>query len=373
MFVLFNEPQTLAQLDDMNQLFLNTEANFGKSKSLKLTLNRNLKANSSLVPYIEFIEFDIKHILHAEMSSDRIKSNIKRKLELCRNYVEEEERRDGELGQIVIRASFGAILGQFVRFYSICPIVFMALIVQFYDVLTLSIEHKISLRVLEEYRSKLIFHRFHSMFGQHLALSLLLTIIVNLFQIKEFHALLNLIDPDRAYLIENDYELIKYDDEENLMNFFLPFMSYWVAYALVSLLTFGLSNILHVLSYVLHKIVLRVVLVDEKTQKKLSTLHIMACIMANSQSSALATFLLFAGELVRMAFFNLNYYVNLHDVSSSSSILNDHLNYANDLTRLVFIKYIVIFGVPSALVWQNYIRVAGFGALNTYVYDIYSI
>jgi hypothetical protein len=319
--IQFHEPLKTSPFDQTKSLKHNiyhSQAIQSKSKDLVLFLSANHNKETLEVPYIDLIQFDLRHLVRNTPSNlnelNNLKCSIDYDLKIVTNY-------------------FG-ILGQYIRFYILFVPCYIVIILQIYDSLILS--GKISENEEKVGGDFFILNRSHTLFFSHLKYSLFITLGVFIFQtdfVRKFLA-------NNSLVLQTDFEIL---NNHSIWLTFVPFLLYWNAYALLSAATFFLSFLFITFSFIIDKVLCLTFLKWNISQKLLSILHLTCTGFICFSSPSLAYCSIFYAEMIRLSVKNPKY---------SESKLSLSMYWLCQ-SRLVLFYLILVLNLPSLIVWAK--------------------
>ncbi len=331
----------MLEFHESNSIQQNSQAIQTKSKNLTLLLTtNNHNFQQHVRPYIDIVNFDIKHLLHhASLSSVDVAGL---------------NQSDNCLPQFTINISYSAILGQFVRFYLPLIPAFIVFIIQFYDYLILR-----TTLPDNAFNSRFVLEKPQNLIKNHMLHSLVLNAVVYIAQSQTFTDLIEFFDPERNYVMLTDFEQLRLEAANHP---WLGFIIYWCAFGFISLASYFLSIILNILSFLVHRgaFVLFSVLRSNILQQFISFCHLIATIFSGFICSALAHCSLFYGEILRLAAQNPIY---------SVGVTSSHKNFCIEQTRLLMTYFLLVLNVPSVIVWTKSLKTNEFRPLYSMMND----
>ena len=221
------------------------------------------------------IQIDVKHLVHHKMDEKEYK-------EKCSSSGQE----------LTVELDFYSMLGQFARFFLILSPAFVVAIIQFYDYILIRSKNQPS--------SFFVLSWPQSLYGSHIVFCLFLCFLCFISQTDALRYLIELADPQRVFVLENDFEKLNH---EGINNNLLPILLYLTGFSIISVASTFLTIIMCVLSVLIKKIFLRLFyfLDIPIVHKLLSLIHLAITIGSGIFSSALANAFLFYGETIRLA------------------------------------------------------------------------
>ena len=347
LMIQFYEPTSQIQSKQMNEQIYHSQAIQSKTKDLLLRLSVNQYLEQETIPFIDFVQFDVKHL---------VKNTPSNMDELNKNKCIDEHKLELEV-------NYMAILGQYIRFFMVFVPAFIVAILQFYDFLVVRIGTNDMSRYNNDYKSNyMLMNRSNTYFAKHLLFSVLLTfisIVLNSGIVK------NVFTQAKISFISNDFILL---EKESIWIPFLPFLFYWTAYAILSTASFFISLIYFVYSFILHRIILNIFgfLKSGLVQNLLSVLHLIITICASVFVSSFAHCGIFYAELIRLAANNPRFTENAEKNAKNAHI---HLRAAKSQTKMMLFYLVLVLNLPSILVWSKSVESQDVKPLNAISYD----
>jgi hypothetical protein len=298
LMVQFYEPVQLDQVEHLNEHVYHSQAIQTKSKNLTLRLTTESIGDTRLTPYIDLIQFELKHLLPA---------------------VEQKESTSGSIYKIELLVNYSAMLGQFVRFYAPCLPAFLVFIVQAY--------HAISLlsasRPGETAGRFFIMHTFNVSLKFHLSMSVLVATLIYILPGISF-----------------------FDDIEELasarisFNFVIAFFLYWLACSILNLF----ACVLSCLVFGLNSAIFNRIASSQGNRAKSFTfpaIHLALTLILGCYVSTLALTSVFIFQFISLA----------QARSKHSSSHDDRHGLLYLEAKLVLTFLLIIFNGPGLVVW----------------------
>ena len=324
LMIQFNEP--ISSSDVSSEHVYHSQSIQTKTKNLTLFLTRNSDYEQKNFPYIDLIQFDLKHLIQ---STERLEKEMKKSQEFLSKCSMEH--------YLELDLNLEAILGQFIRFYILFVPAFLVSILQFYDYLILRSSSKeenssISFFFLNKSLTNIWYHIQYSVF-----INLLIYLII---QFKYVNETYKFIAPIKEFeLIQNDFEQL---NNESIWFTFLPFVLYWCAYCILSTACFFLSLIFGLYSFILHEVVFKLFkfLQNQNVQYVLFVFNVIITIVSGFFASTLAYVNIFYANIMRLCVNNPAY--------QSKSF---YKIFTLEQTRVLLIYLLLVLHLSPLLVW----------------------
>lgn len=296
----FYEPVSQIQVDNLNEQIVHSQAIQGKSKNL--TLRLTLNHPDELLPYVDLLKFDVKHLVHVKSRRSEAECHVNHRFRLEFNPT--------------------AALGQIVRFYIILIPAFIVVILQLYDFWLLNLSEEQSSGLNSVY----FLNMFNYSFGNHVKFSVLLTGL--------------------CYLVSfagTDYQQLT---SERIYFGLLPFVLYWFAYGVLNVVCLVQTSLNLILSYAINKIVLKCVpiLASGAFSKFLFVAHVIITCVMGFFSSTLGLCSLFYAIVINLARHN-----PLHSSNNKQKL--DYSSFVAMQTRELLVYCLLILNLPGLIVW----------------------
>jgi hypothetical protein len=323
LMIQFNEP---ISNDLSSEHVYHSQSIQTKTKNLTLILTKNSDYEQKNFPYIDLIQFDLKHLIQL---NDKLTSEMKKSQDFLSKCSMEH--------YLELDFNIQAILGQFIRFYILFIPAFLVAILQFYDYIVLRSssmdENKnISFFFLNGSLTNFWYHFQYSVF-----INLIIYLTIQFHYANETYKFINM--SQELDMIRNDFEQL---NNENIWFSFLPFVLYWSAYSILSTACFFLSLIFSLYSFFLHELFFNLFkfLRKQNVQYVLFGLNVIITVVSGYFASTLAYVNIFYANIMRLCTNNPAYQAK-----------TSYRKFTLEQTRLILTYLLLILHLSPMLVW----------------------